>query len=347
MDSRLELLKNTNYLPEKVGAYLEWSTCSIRVNAILDEIRDDKGNLSKDEFKEVLYHELFHLFQICTSGYLDNILFDLRKVAFDIWKPFMNEEMLVGDTSLLNAIEYAHKNNIINNSFSDFFSKLNKIDGLIQLCPNDLIESAAYLFQKKVMNYTNSEFLGKVHSLQKRNPNLSYIKAFKYMYDKLGETTFDYFFPVCYTSLNFENPVIAFAEIVKRIQKNEKLTIIIKQLKLNNKYEYLDNPISFKENEIDWIYREKIKNIKEYLNFKKISDYELMSKPYIYLTEEWNWDLNIPLLSNPYHYQFILNSKELDFKQTSLNKLVMIFFDINLSVIKEIPANNFFLRDYM
>lgn len=197
------------------GGYLDWVTGTMRINFSsndYDKIKNGDLHLWK-KYLETTIHEMFHFFQIVTSGYMYNYSLDITNEMVDLYF-----------SKNISLSEYFIKNHFPTKT-KQLINLTKKIDELEQniIAPIHLIEGMALFAQwthateegRELMN--PDFFFSRVINFYNRT-NSYYSKAYTILYKKLGNNKAFYIFPcIIHYCLQLSHPAYAFLNITNKI----------------------------------------------------------------------------------------------------------------------------------
>ena len=220
-------------LPPNVLGCLEWSTGLLRINstlkqwtlakAILDRPRDSTGlsipldSTSLDDlaiagFVRTAVHEQFHYRQVVATGYLYRLA---CSAYFTIMKsisraasgdPVRIEAMIEGQLPPMPEV-------------AQLFEEIDQ-PGTDEITVRDIVESAAHLYECKA---SYPAFTHETYSDYLDTPGLlaEYGSAYRYAARELGPEAFHSFLVAAALALCFDQPHMAFADIIREIRRAE------------------------------------------------------------------------------------------------------------------------------
>lgn len=196
-----------------VMGYLDWITGTIRLNLTTKEYH----SLPEDHelwaaYLKTSIHEMFHFYQILTSGYLYNYVVTITTDV--LVNTFNMESNLLFDAIKRIEFPVISKEEVVGNINSIRL----KSNGLSVL---DLVEGAAFYAQEvaKEENVTHESILRKL----KLYRDTEYSRAYLLLNEAISDKTFHIFPILVYFSLKFSDPVYAFFIILKNIKKINEL----------------------------------------------------------------------------------------------------------------------------
>ncbi|WGS84728.1 hypothetical protein [Methylomonas sp. UP202] len=297
-------------LPRDVFGFLEWSSGVIWINMESNQYYDwlDSEDRRKGPVNEAINHELFHALQVATCGYMnyyaslilkelvtenkDRIMSEFGRGFFEDWFKWFFSEIPKPNTKVEQYLESLDETS--NQGVST----------------REIIEGAAYLWQKKSINRNISceEYISKLRFA----PGTDYTNAFLYAYKVLGNKAFDLYFSIAFVSLCFLEPQKVFPIICEELTNrncNNFLSAYLVGQKLSTDFYYLGDMttcfrhIDFKSKGMEWInplHKETVSKINELSTLKGVSIVEMMSDPFLWLLD----------LSEYMHRPIIFNSGE-------------------------------------
>lgn len=196
------------------GGYLDWVTGTMRINFSsndYDKIKNGDLDLWK-KYLETTIHEMFHFFQIATSGYMYNYSLDITNEMVDLYF-----------SKNISLSEYFIKNHFPTKT-KQLINLTKKIDELEQniIAPIHLIEGMALFAQcihatEEGRELMNPDFFFRVVNFYNRK-NSYYSKAYTILYNKLGNNKAFYIFPcIIHYCLQLSHPAYAFLNITNKI----------------------------------------------------------------------------------------------------------------------------------
>jgi len=194
-------------LPSNVMGYLDWSTGLLRVNMESEEYGavGERADGIAEQFQETLCHEMFHVYQICTTGFLLNYVTAFSKElwlkAFDMESDRPITELIGGEVQLSDEL----------------VSLIRSIHapGAHGLAIIDIVESHAFLAHNRTIepeiprDFFRLRMAGLADS--------PYQKAFGFAERKLSVYAGDYLCPIAYEALCFHDPVEVFVTLVDAV----------------------------------------------------------------------------------------------------------------------------------
>lgn len=186
-------------LPENVLGYLDWITGTLRLNltnAQYNELTGESDDALWATYWEVYVHEMFHLFQVTSSGFLYNYATELSNDLL------IHELELEANHLIRSANEFQPSEGFIRKA-----AKLNQPvkSGLSVV---DIVESAAFLAHHIILNKVSSH--EGYSSVLRSYKGSVYEKAYSFLSEKVGEKAFSMLCGVSYLSLSFNKPVEVF-----------------------------------------------------------------------------------------------------------------------------------------
>jgi hypothetical protein len=197
--AELEAMIRDHYrLPDNVWGFLDWVTGLIRINLTSDQF---SGSERTEQFELTLNHELFHAFQICTTGYMYRLCMELLR---EICRIIIS----TGKTLDLNKLIRTPPP-----SSSTLDASLTEIDRANSdgITARDLIEGYAHYSHEALQNPA-LDALDYARSLAAA-PGHTYTNAFSYSEQRIGAETFELFPLLCYLALLFRDPPSVFCRL--------------------------------------------------------------------------------------------------------------------------------------
>ncbi len=182
--------------------YLDWVTGLVRINVSGDEF---SGSRRTTEFELTLNHELFHAFQICTTGYLYRLSMEtLREIVRII-------SSVQRSSDILRLIRTPPAGSATLDTLLSEIDESNN-DGITV---RDIVEGYAY-FAHEALNdpsMSATDYSAKLVLA----PSAEYTNAFRFSVDRIGERSFEVFPLLCYLALLFRDPTAVFGKLHDRV----------------------------------------------------------------------------------------------------------------------------------
>lgn len=229
-------------LPSNVMGYLDWSTGLLRINLDSEEYGSigEGSDVIASRFQETLCHEMFHVYQICTTGFLFNYVTAFSK---ELWLEAFEMESDRPVTGLIGGEVH------VSDELASLIESIHapKAHGLAVV---DIVESHAFLAHNRTIEpEIPRDFFRLRMAGLKDSP---YQKAFGYAERKLGVYAGDYLCPIAYEALCFHDPVDVFVilvdavaeEMFAHVESTEDIEQIMKQARksLSSRQDYIGNP---------------------------------------------------------------------------------------------------------
>lgn len=186
------------HLPDGVWGYLDWVTGLVRLNLTGEEYANGTRT---EEFELTLNHELFHAFQICTTGYLYRLCTELLREIVRIIIAVSPE------VDIFEVIERPPAGTARINELLHAMDAANP-DGITV---RDLVEGYAFYGHAALHDPAL-----KAAAFSRRlddAPAEEYRRAFRYCEAQLGRRAFGIFPLLCYLSLLFRDPPDVFCRL--------------------------------------------------------------------------------------------------------------------------------------
>ena len=265
-----------------VIGYLDWITGIIRLNFTSEEYNSliENPNLWELYLKTNI-HEMFHFYQILTSGYLFNYVIN---ITTDVLVNTFNME----ENLLFEAIKDNRFSTTVEEKVVKKISIIHKCGGDNNLSIIDLVEGAAFYAQEVAgkNSVDHNHIIRKIKYIYKDS---EYSKAYLAITSSIGEKAFYIFPKIIYFCLKFSDPVYVFdiinAEIhlikhkIKNshhnnigLMKNDFISIIKDKNHHHKSFGMIENPLEVEEknNDNHPFYSESLKMIQERGDIDKI-----------------------------------------------------------------------------
>ena len=186
------------HLPDGVWGYLDWVTGLVRLNLSSEEY---ESRTRTEEFELTLNHELFHAFQICTTGYLYRLCTELLRGIVRI---------IVAVSPQVDIFEVIERPPTGTARIDELLGAMDaaNADGITV---RDLVEGYAFYGHAALHEprLTARAFSGQLAAA----PSEEYRRAFRYCEERLGRRAFGIFPLLCYLSLLFRDPPDVFCRL--------------------------------------------------------------------------------------------------------------------------------------
>lgn len=307
-------------LPNNTWGFLEWATGVLRINATSEEFKNLSSlpNYERLGYEETITHEMFHLFQICTAGYLYYFATLSLKEIYPLIIPYL--------TDILKLLQETPGGSVRTVGHSDLWQLLvntppqpskslkmhfQSIDqpGNSNITIREIVEGAAYLVQKQThsINLTTEGF----SKLLDYVPGNEYVSAYRLAESILGLHTFDLFNVVSFVSLCFQQPQMVFAPLCEEFKKHQihhldsttkpLINEIIDHLRLKNVYLgtadwFVNRNPTYKKHPFYFSALKKTARLSA--DIFNMSFIELMATPHKWVGE-FRKGIGMPILLNP------------------------------------------------
>lgn len=193
------------------GGYLDWVTGTMRINFSSNEYNQIKnGNIELwQKYLETIIHEMFHFFQIVTSGYMYNYSLDITNEMVDLYfsknktlaKYFISGNFPKSTTHLINLTKK------INDFEQNNLAPIHLMEGMA------LFAQCMHKTNKQGNDLISPEYFLKVINFYNRY-NKIYSSAYTSLCNAIGNENAFFIFPsLVYYCLQLSRPAYAFVII--------------------------------------------------------------------------------------------------------------------------------------
>ncbi len=294
-------IENALSIPDNVWGFFEWTTGSLRINLSFEDFKED--NLDPFEeatLKETLDHEMFHCYQILTTGYLYHLSGRILADILELTREYVLE-VLKDKTSTSTFFKVLTEELIVSSNFQRFYEELDLLNPH-GISSRDIVEGSAYLFQKrnKKKDLNEQEFEKQL----KYSPSPDYSRTYRYARQVIEDFTLKKFQVISYISLLFLRPHEVFPKLCKGFNgvdiSSEKIKRLIEPMLENERYlgTSWEFTKKYMKGNVNPVYADSLHQITEIANSNYAGNfYELMSS-----VIEWHDDnykkINRPLIFN-------------------------------------------------
>lgn len=192
------MIRDHYRLPDDVWGFLDWVTGLVRVNLTSDQF---SGSERTEQFELTLNHELFHAFQICTTGYMYRLSMELLREVVRI---------IISTSEKLDLDKLIRTPPPCSSKLDGLLTEIDRAntDGITA---RDLIEGYAYYGHEALHNpaLDAPEYARRLAGA----PGATYTNAFRYSQQRTNGATFELFPLFCYLALLFRDPPNVFCKL--------------------------------------------------------------------------------------------------------------------------------------
>jgi hypothetical protein len=192
------MIRDHYRLPEDVWGFLDWVTGLVRVNLTSEQFTRSERT---EQFELTLNHELFHAFQICTTGYM-------YRTCMELLREIVRIIISVGESLDLDRLIRTPPP-----SSSKLDALLTEIDRANNdgITARDLIEGYAY-YSHEALHDPALDAASYARRLVAA-PGRAYTNAFSYSEQRVAAEAFELFPLLCYLALLFRDPPSVFCRL--------------------------------------------------------------------------------------------------------------------------------------
>lgn len=204
-------------LPRNVWGFLEWMTGVIRINATVEELQQfsQAPERVRLAYEETVTHEFFHCAQICAAGYPHRYASSVAKALYPVLHPYL--QAFSSHTDLEEAsMHFAEAPPAIPHTLTALLESLDE-PGLDGITPREIVESAAYLVQKRT--HRPELDAPRYDQMLHLAPAPEYRSAYMAAESILGERAFGLFPALSFYALCFVRPHDVFVDLCRAARR--------------------------------------------------------------------------------------------------------------------------------
>lgn len=334
MNSELEQALS---LPDSTWGFLEWATGVLRINATVEEIKslDSLPDYERLGYEETITHEMFHLFQICTAGYLYYFATLSLREIYPLIAPYLaslinflqknpgESVTTIGHNELWQLL--MNEPPMLSANLKKYFQSIDE-PGNNNITIREIVEGSAYLAQKQIhsINLTAARF----SKLLEYAPGNEYVSAYWLAESILESHTFDLFNVIAFISLCFQQPHLVFVHLCEEFKKHQihilddttkpLIEKIIDHLRLSNAYlgtsdRFVNRHPTYKKH--PFYFDALKKTVRLSADVLNTSFIELMASPQNW-AGEFRKGIGMPILLNPDEFVILEDPAALGYVKT-------------------------------
>lgn len=290
-------------LPSNVWGFLEWMTGVIRINATVEELQrlSEAREHVRLAYEETVTHEFFHCAQICAAGYPHHYAATVAKALFPVLHPYLLA--FSSHTDLEEAAtRFAQAPPSIPHEAMALLDLLDE-PGSDGITPRDIVESAAYLVQKRthLQDLDAADYGHMLHFA----PAPEYRSAFLVAESILGARALELFPALSHVSLCFLRPQDVFTNLcraARRLPDGDARGLMRTAEDLSRTHRWLgtsfDYAGEFSNGSFNPFYRSYARTLAGIGRWKRVDLAALMSTPHEWMTE-FRRRVKMPVILNP------------------------------------------------